>query len=198
MVHVGGAFGWPVDEGTAHELVDGLRAVPLGSSPTGAHMDATERGARVSDVDELRAKLVHARERLEAAHEAMRVADRREEDARELGGGIPGFGGSGNQRAARQVKSALDSSYRAWKDATERIEKWTYRVKSLERRIAEQERPRLTRDDVVGAVAVHDGWSWRRVVRVNQKTVSVVNAHLPEWEPERIPFDKVRDVRRKA
>jgi hypothetical protein len=41
---------------------------------------------------------------------------------------------------------------------------------------------------------VHDGTSWRKVVRVNQKTVSVVNWQVPEWEPDRIPFDKVHAV----
>jgi hypothetical protein len=150
----------------------------------------------MSDLGELRAKLVYSQERLDAANEAMRVAERRGDEAHEMGGGIPGFGASGNQRAARQVRSALDSSYRAWKDASERIEKWHYRVKSLERRIAEMERPRFTREHLLGAVAVHDGTSWRRVVRLNQKSVSVVNAHIPDWEPDRITFDKIRDFRR--
>lgn len=150
----------------------------------------------MSDLDELRGRLAYAQKRLDAANEAMSVANSREEVAHEMGGGIPGFGASGNQRAARQVRSALNSSYRAWKDASERIEKWSYRVKSLQRRIAEMERPRLTREDLIGAVAVHDGTSWRRVVRVNQKSVSVVNAHIPGWEPDRIAFDKIRDFRR--
>lgn len=152
----------------------------------------------MSDLDDLRMKLVYAQERLDAANEAMRVATSQEEAAHEMGGGIPGFGASGNQRAARQVRSALDSSYRAWKEASERIEKWSYRVKSLERRIAEKVRHRFTREDILGAVAIHDGTSWRRVVRINQKSVSVVNAHVPTWEPDRIPFDKVTDLRRTA
>lgn len=29
---------------------------------------------------------------------------------------------------------------------------------------------------------------------MNAKTVSVVNWQIPEWEPDRIPFDKVRGV----
>lgn len=145
---------------------------------------------------DLRGKLAYAQERLDAANEAMRVAERKGDDAHEMGGGIPGFGASGNQRAARQVRSALDSSYRAWKEASERIDKWSHRVKSLERRIAEMERRRFNREDVLGAVAIHDGTSWRRVVRINQKSVSVVNAHIPTWEPDRIPFDKITDFRR--
>lgn len=149
----------------------------------------------MSDLDELRGKLSYAQERLDAANEAMRMAERKGDDAHEMGGGIPGFGASGSQRAARQVRSALDSSYRAWKEASERIAKWEHRVKSLERRIAEQERRRFTREDIIDVVAIHDGFSWRRVVRVNQKSVSVTNAHIPTWEPDRIPFDKITDFR---
>jgi len=148
----------------------------------------------MSDVDELKVKLECARERLEDAEAAMRAADGKHDEAFALGGGIPGFGGSGNQRAAQQVRSALGSAHRAWKDAQERIEKWSYRVKSLERRIAEYERKRFEREDVLGAGFIHDGTSWRKVVRVNAKTVSVVNWQVPEWEPDRIPFDKIRAV----
>lgn len=146
-------------------------------------------------VDELRAKLAYAQKRLEAANEALRAADARTQSAHEMGGGIPGFGASGNQRAANQVRSALDSSYRAWKEATERIEKWSHRVKRLEARIAEIERPRLTRDDVLGAALIHDGISWRKVVKVNAKTVSVDTGY--SWV-DRVPFDDVRAVRKPA
>lgn len=58
----------------------------------------------------------------------------------------------------------------------------------------EAARRRFTRDEIVGAGFVHDGHSWRKVVRVNAKTVSVVNALMPHWEPERIKFDKVHGV----
>lgn len=148
----------------------------------------------VVTLDELKAKLAYSLRRLEAAQDAMRRADGLADDAHEMGGGIPGFGGSGNQRAARQVRGAHERAHRAWQDASERIAKWDYRVKSLQRRIAEHERKRFTRDDIKGAGFVHDGTSWRKVVRVNAKTVSVVNAHIPEWEPDRIPFDKVHGV----
>ncbi|WP_433584587.1 hypothetical protein [Microbacterium hydrocarbonoxydans] len=148
----------------------------------------------MSDIDELKARLAHARERLAAALDAMNAADRKQEAAHALGGGIPGFGGSGNQRAAQQVRGALGSAHRAWQDAQARIDKWSHRVKSLERRITEQERKPFERADVIGAGFIHDGTSWRKVVRVNAKTVSVVNWQVPEWEPDRIPFDKIRAV----
>lgn len=144
-------------------------------------------------VEELRGELAYAQKRLEAANEAMAAVNRRSEAAQEMGGGIPGFGGSGNQRAARQVRGAMDSAYRQWKEATERIEKWTYRVKRLEIRIAEIERPRLTREDVIGAVLIHDGISWRKVVKVNAKTVSVDSGY--SWV-DRIAFETIRAVRK--
>lgn len=148
----------------------------------------------MADIDDLRAKLENARERLEAANEAMRAADRKDDAAFAMGGGIPGFGGSGNQRAAQQVRSALGSAHRAWKEASERIEKWSYRVKRLEVRIAEIERHRLTREDVLGATLIHDGISWRKVVRVNAKSVSVDSGY--SWV-DRVSFDQIRDYRPK-
>ncbi len=145
-------------------------------------------------LDELKARLAYSQSRLDAAKDAMRRADALGETAHEMGGGIPGFGASGNQSAARTVRAAHDRAHRAWREAQERIDKWSYRVQSLQRRIAEHERKRFTRDDIVGAGFVHDGTSWRKVVRVNAKTVSVVNWQVPEWEPDRIPFDKVQGV----
>lgn len=145
------------------------------------------------ELDDLRAKLAHAQERLEAANDAMRAADRKDEAAFAMGGGIPGFGGSGNQRAARQVRSALDSAHRAWKEASERIEKWTHRVRRLESRIAEIDRVRLTRDDVLGAVLIHDGRTWRKVIRVNAKSVSVDSGY--SWV-DRVMFDQIRAVKK--
>lgn len=149
----------------------------------------------MSELEDLKGKLAYARERLEAANEAMRAAERKGEAADDMGGGIPGFGGSGSQRAARQVRGALDSAHRAWKEATERIDKWSYRVRRLEVRIAELERPRLTREDVLGAVVIHDGISWRKVVKVNAKTVSVDTGY--SWV-DRVPFDKIRAVKKGA
>lgn len=145
-------------------------------------------------LDELRQRLAYAQKQLAAAEDAMRRADGLADEAHEMGGGIPGFGGSGNQRAARQVRGAHERAHRAWQDAQGRIDKWSHRVQSLQHRIAEHERKRFTREDVVGAGFVHDGTSWRKIVRVNQKTVSVVNWQVPTWEPDRIPFDKIRGV----
>lgn len=145
------------------------------------------------ELDEMKAKLKYSRSRLEAAHEAMRAADAKDDTAFAMGGGIPGFGGSGNQRAARQVRSAMDSAHRAWKEASERIEKWTYRVKSLERRIAEAERVRFTADDLTGAIAVKDS-VWHRVVKVNAKSVTVATPY--SWT-DRIPLERITDFKTK-
>lgn len=49
-----------------------------------------------------------------------------------------------------------------------------------------------TREDIVGAGFIHDGHSWRKVVRVNKTTVSVETGY--SWV-DRVLFEKVRSVR---
>ncbi|WP_417510618.1 hypothetical protein [Microbacterium sp.] len=144
------------------------------------------------NADEMRAKLSYSRDRLEAAQQAKAEAEKLSASAREIGGGIPGFGGSGSQRAAATVRGAYSRADRAHREADERIAKWTHRVKSLERRLAETQRVRFTREDVVGAEFIHDGTSWRQVRKVNAKTVSVETGY--SWV-DRVPFDKIRSVR---
>lgn len=61
------------------------------------------------------------------------------------------------------------------------------------RREAEKQRVKLTREEIVGARAVRDidGY-WYKVVRVNQKTVTV-----SYWPIEyKITFDKILEVRK--
>lgn len=142
--------------------------------------------------DEMRAKLAYSRDRLAAAQQAKDAAERLSASAHEMGGGIIGFGGSGSQRAAGQVRGAHERAYRAHREADERVEKWSHRVRSLERRISEAERVQFTRDDVVGAEFIHDGISWRQVRKVNAKTVSVETGY--SWV-DRVPFEKIRSVR---
>lgn len=55
----------------------------------------------------------------------------------------------------------------------------------------EANRRRFTRDEIVGAGFIHDGHSWRKVVRVNAKTVSVESGY--SWV-DKITFDKVHGV----
>lgn len=145
-----------------------------------------------SDVREMRAKLTHALKMLDAAHAAKTAADHLSERAREMGGGIPGFGGSGSQRAAAQVRGAYGSADRAHAAADERIALWTGKIASLERRIAEKERVRLTRDDLVGATHIRVGRSWRKVSKLNVKSVSVETGY--SWT-DRIAFDQVLEAR---
>jgi len=123
----------------------------------------------------------------------MAQADAKQERAHEMGGGIPGFGGSGNQRAAQQVRSAMNSADRAWREATDKLEYYTGKAKGYERRIAERDRTRLVRDDIVGARSVRTSTTWRQVVRVNSKSVSVSSGY--SWV-DRIDFDKILEVRR--
>ncbi|MCC2030644.1 hypothetical protein [Microbacterium allomyrinae] len=143
-------------------------------------------------VDEMRAKLAYSRRRLEAANEAKAHAETLSASAREMGGAIPGFGGSGNQRAARQMRGAYGRADAAHKDADERIEKWKYRIRSLERRIAGHERVRFTAADLKGVTHVRTSTTWRKVVRVNAKSVTVATPY--SWT-DRIAIDQVREHR---
>lgn len=122
----------------------------------------------------------------------MALADGKAERAHEMGGGILGFGGSGNQRAAQQVRSAWDSADRAWREATEKLEYYTAKAKGYERRIAERDRTRFDRTDLAGATHVKIGGGWHKVVRVSAKSVTVETGY--DWT-DRHTLDKVLDMR---
>lgn len=122
----------------------------------------------------------------------LAAAERKTERAREMGGGIPGFGGSGNQRAAQQVRSAFSSADRAYAEAVEKLGYYGAKVRGYERRIEERDRVRLSREDIVGARFVRTLTGWRKVVRVNAKSVSVDSGY--SWV-DRIDFDRVFEIR---
>jgi len=145
--------------------------------------------------DQLRAKLATAQEHLEAALTAKQNADRISATARELGGGIPGFGGSGSQRAARQVQGAQGRAFEAHRDADARIAKWSYRVRALKQRIAEAERVRFTADDLRTATHVKTGTGWYKVTRVNAKSVTV---EMPPGWDNRFPLERITEWREVA
>ena len=120
-------------------------------------------------------------------------ADALQDRAREMGGGIPGFGGSGNQRAARQVRSAFSSADRAWSEASEKLEYFTSKARGYQRRIDERDRVRLAQDDIVGAQFIRTSSGWRKVRTVNKVTVSVDSGY--SWA-DKIPFEQVLEVRK--
>ena len=133
-----------------------------------------------------------AREGVARWEARLAAAEARGERASEMGGGIPGFGGSGNQRAAQQVRAAHASADRAWREASEKLAYFTEKAKGYERRIAELDRVRLTREDILGARWVRTAGAWRKVVRVNKTTVSVDSGY--SWV-DRIDFSQVLEVR---
>lgn len=141
----------------------------------------------------MRAKLTYARRLLAAANAAKAHADRLSDQARELGGGLLSFGGSGNQSAKRKVQGSQGRAFEAHADADRRIKLWEGKIQSLERRIAEQERTPYTADDLKAATHVRD-WtgSWHKVVRVSVKSVTVATPY--SWT-NRIAIDQVRDFR---
>jgi hypothetical protein len=141
----------------------------------------------------LEERLAYATQKLAVVQVAIDRAEAKHEAARQLGGGIPGFGGSGSQRAATKVRSALDSSYRAETEAQERYDYWQAKVASYTRRIAERDRVRLTQKDLIGATHVRlVGGSWHKVARLNKTTVSVETGY--SWV-DRYAFDKVLQAR---
>ena len=57
--------------------------------------------------------------------------------------------------------------------------------------VREAARVRLTREEIVGALAIKTARGWEAVVRVNAKSVSVHTGY--SWV-ERVPFDEVLEV----
>lgn len=122
------------------------------------------------------------------------VVARRFAAARELGGGIPGFGGSGSQRAGRLVRDAYASADRAAREADEKLAYYRGKLAGFERLIAERDRARFTRDDLLDAVVVRTRFGWMEVVRLNQKSVTVEGV----FGPQTVPFDRVLEFKRGA
>ncbi len=141
----------------------------------------------------LEQKLAWAREGVARWEAKMDGVNTQAERAHEMGGGILGFGGSGNQRAAKQVRAAHNSADRAWREARDKLAYYTEKAKGYERRIAERDRVRFEHDDVVGATWVKVGYSWCKVARVNAKSVSVETGY--SWV-DRYSFDKVLAVKK--
>jgi hypothetical protein len=140
----------------------------------------------------LEQRLAYAQQQRALAQNAIDSANSQRQSAREMGGGILGFGGSGPQRAAQQVRSATDRAIRASIAAEERFTLWDQKVRSYERQIGERDRVRFTRADLVGATHVRTDTGWRKVARLNASTVSVETGY--SWV-DRIPFEKILERR---
>ncbi len=128
----------------------------------------------------------------ELAQKAVDSANELRERAREMGGGLLSFGGSGSQRARGQVRQATDRGLRASADAEQRLERWTTKVRVIERQIAERDRIRLTPKQLAGATHVRTSTGWHEVVRINKTTVSVATGY--SWT-DRIEFDRILESR---
>lgn len=124
--------------------------------------------------------------------ERLAAVDAKYEQAHEMGGGIPGFGGSGNQRAAHQVRAAFNSADRAYREASEKLEYYTSKLRGYERRIAERDRERFGHEDLEGARYIRTNAGWYKVVRVNAKSVTVESGY--SWT-DRIEHDRIIEVR---
>lgn len=141
----------------------------------------------------LEEKLEWASEGKERWQQRLTDAENKTTRASEMGGGILGFGASGNQRAAKQVRSAFGSADRAYREATEKLEYFTNKARGYSARIQERDRVQLGREQILGASWVkHKSYGWRKVVRVNAKSVSVDSGY--SWV-DRIEFAGITEVR---
>jgi hypothetical protein len=101
---------------------------------------------------------------------------------------------SGRRQQARvggaAINAAIDAGLAAEKAKWDDIN-----ARARAARDAEKARPKLTRDDILGATAIRDQFGWRRVLKVNAKSVTVPSTLHPDWT-DLVSFDKVREVRR--
>lgn len=88
-------------------------------------------------------KLAYAQHKADQARERLAAGEKRREAARDLGGGLLSFGGSGSQRARRQVQSATERATNAVGEALAAIKYWDGKVSGYERRIVERDRALL-------------------------------------------------------
>ncbi|MEV4737153.1 MULTISPECIES: hypothetical protein [unclassified Microbacterium] len=98
------------------------------------------------------------------------------------GGGVQAY-----RRRAAATEREIDAAVAAVK-AERRAGLAAARAEHAER---EASRRRFTREDIEGAGFVHDGYQWRKVVRVNKTTVSVASGY--SWV-DRIKFKDVHGV----
>lgn len=95
---------------------------------------------------------------------------------------------AGASNGARLAEQAIDAEL-----ARQQAERDAQHAEGVARRKAEREaekaRVKFTAGDLVGAEIIHDGFSWRRVIRINAKSVTVTTAY--SWT-ERVPIEQVR------
>jgi hypothetical protein len=98
---------------------------------------------------------------------------------------------SGARNGARAAEAAIREEL-----GRQAAERETQHAEGVARRKAAREaealRPKMTADDVRGAVAVRDSIGWHRVVRVSAKSVTVQTPY--SWT-QRIPLAHVLEVR---
>lgn len=97
---------------------------------------------------------------------------------------------------ARHGQANIDREQAAWK-AEESAKAETANRARIEAnkaaRQAEQSRVKYTREDLAGAVIIRTASGWRKVAKVNAKTVSVETGY--SWT-DRVAFDKITDYRK--
>jgi len=139
----------------------------------------------------LEQQLEEAQHRLEAARIQARNLSAKNTAAH--GGNDPGIL-SGirrkkNAKADAKRFAAYDREAAAWAA----IPALELAVMLIENRIAERDRVRFHRDDIVGALFILTKWGWKKVRTVNKVTVSVDSGY--SWA-DKVAFDQVLQVKR--
>lgn len=140
--------------------------------------------------EELKAKLANAQRHKVKAEADRDAATRAEDYLREHASGL-GYGGSNAHRGANKIHAQSRANAARWKEADDRAKHWAQKIRGYEQRIAERERVRLTRADILGATRIRTRYGWHTVVRVNKTTVSCKSGY--SWV-DRYTFDKVLEV----
>jgi len=139
----------------------------------------------------LEQQLEDAQHRLEAARIQARNLSAKNKAAG--GGGDPGvlsgIRRKKNAKADARRFAAYDREAAAWA-ALPSLET---SVTILENRIAERDRVRYDREDIVGALFILTRWGWKKVRTVNKVTVSVESGY--SWA-DKVAFDQVLQVKR--
>lgn len=152
-----------------------------------------------ADMERLESQLAKARAALERATTVATSTHAKSEAA--TPGGLnnydPALLSGIRRKPNRKADSRRFNAYSREAEAQINLDRLRGEVRRLELRLVdamkERDRPRLTRDDIVGARAVRTQFGWVKVRKVNAKSVSVETGYT--WA-DLVPFEKVLEVHR--
>lgn len=145
-------------------------------------------------VDQLTAKRANLSARLEAL-DASVAAYERQYAARHWTETDSATGSGIRRKPNHKADNARFNSYareaQVYSDRDATASELAVVDRKLTNALAERDRPTLTRDDILGAVAVRTKTGWHRVAKVNAKTVAVETGY--SWT-DKYTFDRVLET----